>query len=70
MTAFTRDDEDDKHVKSKTILNLNPFAWTSRAVNEAKRQIRIVHLMGWASWIYMARGGSVYPPTRAFFFFF
>ena len=46
------DDDDDNHVKNKT--NLNPFAWTVRAANEAKRQIRIVNLMGLASLAYMA----------------
>jgi hypothetical protein len=29
------DDEDDKHVKSTR--SINPFAWTIRAVYEAKR---------------------------------
>ena len=52
------DDDDDKHVKSKT--SLNPFAWTARAANEAKRQIRIVNLMGLASWAYMARAVCTY----------
>ena len=60
-TSLRNDDDDKKHVKSK----VNPFAWTVRAVNEAKRQIRIVHLMGWASWIYMARGrGRSFHFTR------